>query len=274
VRPLVGDRLRAPRLLVPSSDRGGVQVQDNSARQAVYLEQTLPEVVAAHLRGRVIRFQVDARVPQEGDVASTGTISVELLAGDQSISTSIPVGALPTPVSLSLEVPAEAETIRVRLIPLDRSIAVPERGSAIFERAALVPADWPDHLEPAPLLVRRIRIVTYEPARRYVRSALAVSERDPADLERTWGALLDGDWDDEAASRILAGELRAGMPREEVRLAWGVPDDETRVGTAERWDWPLRSAAFGADGRLLTWTDASEPEPPEPQVCLPGTAIR
>lgn len=271
VRPLVSDRLRAPRLLVPAPTGSGIQVQDNSARQAVYLEQALPPELTAHLRGRTIRFRVDARVPQEGDVASTGTVSVELIAGSESISTSVPVGALPTPITLSLAVPADAQQVRVRLIPLDRSIAVPERGTAIFERATLVPADWPDHLEPAPLLVRRIRIVTYEPARRYVRSAVAVSERAPAELERTWGALLDGEWDDEARRRMLAGELRAGMPQEEVRLAWGEPESRTAIGSAERWDWPLRSAAFDAGGRLLTWTDTAEPPLPEPRRCMPGS---
>lgn len=274
VRPLVSDRLRAPRLLVPGTTGAGVRVQDNSARQAVYLEQSLPEGIAAQLRGRTVRFRVDARVPQEGDAASTGTVSVELIAGRESVTTSVPVGALPTPITLSLDVPADAAEVKVRLIPLDRSIAVPERGEAIFERAALVPADWPEHLEPAPLMVRRIRIVTYEPAQRYVRSALAVSDRQPDELESTWGALLDGEWDDEARRRMLAGELQPGMPREEVRLAWGEPESRTRIGSAERWDWPLRSAAFDDAGRLLTWTDAVEAPLPEPRRCMPGAAAR
>ena len=270
VRPLVSDRLRAPRRLVSSTPGAGVQVQDNSARQAVYLEQVLPESVTAKLRGRTMRLQVYARVPQEGDTASTGTVAVELSAGEETISLSVPVSALPTPVIVSLRVPESATRMRVRLIPMDRSIAVPERGTAIFERVSLVPDEWPDRREPAPLLVRRVRIVTYEASRRYTRAALAVSERTPEALERTWGALLDGDWDREARQRMLAGELQPGMLRDEVGLAWGEPQERSQIGAAERWDWADRSAAFDDAGRLITWTAAAEPQLPEPRLCPSG----
>jgi hypothetical protein len=58
----------------------------------------------------------------------------------------------------------------------------------------------------------------------------------------------------------LAGELRHGMSPEQVRLAWGEPDEDTpagQYGIDRRWRYPDRYVAFAA-GTVIAFATVPE----------------
>jgi hypothetical protein len=251
--------------VLPEQLDGGVLLSDVSQRQAVYLEQVIPEAITRQLRGRPVRARLMARA-KGGEGASTATVALEVAAGSIRQSLSVQVGALPTPVELYLTIPEDAETITVRILPTDVSIAVVEGGSVVIDSATVVPAEWPDRLEAAPLLLRRIRTVTYRPAPRYTRATLVISERTPEELNRIWREAQNQSA--QQLERILSGEVEVGMTERQVELAWGDPTS-INAGDLSRWVWPDRAASFDDEGVLLAWSRQPEQELARASICGP-----
>ena len=261
--PTASPATRAPRRVSPENPAGGVVLSDNSRRQAVYLQQVIPAAVTRQLHGREIRARVVARAAG-GEGATIATVALEIEAGSVRQSLSAQVGALPTPVELTVAIPQDAETIIVRILPADVSIAVLEGGSTVVDSATVVPAEWPDVLDAAPLLLRRVRAVTYRPAPRYTRAAMVVSERPVEELAVVWRVAQDEP--SEQLVRILSGDIEVGMTEQQVRLAWGDPTSVTTGGLA-RWTWPDRAASFDATGMLVSWSRQPEREPAPASIC-------
>ncbi len=251
-----------PRPVKPESEARGVLLDDSSARQAVYLEQRLEGEIVRALAGRTLRLAALVRAAPTGEGVASGTAAVQVLAGGQSASASANVAATATTVETTLAVPPEADAIVVRLLPNDPSIAVQERGRMIFERVSLAPVEWPSRLEPTWLLLRRVRVTGYEPARRYTRARLVVTQRGPEELRRVWSHLTRTALPPEQQEAVLRGELLAGMSTEAVTLAWGEPAETDLAGGLRRWRWPERSATFDDDGRLIAWAERSTALPP------------
>lgn len=271
--PVAAATMLAPRPLRPKTSPRGVVLEDNTLRQAVYLEQVLAPGITAALRGRRVRLQVLARAAPQAEGSASATLGIEIQAGTLRQATSAQVGALPSTLQLEVTIPEDAPTIVIRLLPLDRSIAVQESGNGVFERVELTPAEWPRRLEATTLLLRRVRVVTYSPVRRFTRAPLAVSERDGQQLQATWKELVAGDWTLQQRRSLLAGELSAAMSPQEVRLAWGDPDSRyLSADGLRRWDYADRSAAFGVQEGLLAWTRESRPATSELTPCAGGIA--
>lgn len=263
--PVADEEVAAPRRVLLQGPSGGVLLQDDSNRQAVYLEQTLPAEVTARLRGRTVRLRVMARAVQQGDTATSVAVGIEMEAGSAREALATQVGVRSTPIIMEMAIPDDAETLTVRLLPQDRSIAVAERGRAVFDAAALAPVEWPATLTPDSLPLRRTLVVGFEPRRAFTRAPIAISSRETDELRDAWPEL--GNREADRQREILAGELTAGMSPEEVALAWGEAGQEVETGALVRWDWSDRSAAF-RDGRLISWTTTPlDPPAPEPGVC-------
>jgi len=269
--PIAQPRTLAPRRVMPQRDAGGVVLGDASRRQAVYLEQSLPPRVVEQLRGREVRVQVMARAVAEGEGISTATVALDVEVGSLRQSLSTQVGALPTPVTVTLVVPPDATTLRVRLLPVDLSIAVLEGGRAVFDSVSLAPTDWNVELEAAPLLLRRVRSVTYQPAPRFTRARIVVSERTPEQLAEIWSEIAADDLPEGWLEMILSGEIAAGMTERQVELAWGSPEDRSESSLL-RWRWVDRAASFDPDGTLLAWSVQPEREPARQSLCWPQAA--
>jgi len=246
--------MQAPRRVLPAYPAKGVTLADNSRRQAVYLEQVVPVAITRQLRGREVQVRLMARASLAAGSASA-TVAVEIQAGALRQSLSAQVGALATPVTLPFTVPEDADTITVRLLPNDVSIVVTESGTAVIDSATLVLADWPEVLEPAPLLLRRIRTVTYRPAARYTRARVVISDRPRSDLVRIIRSA--GDTDDATLEKILSGDIEIDMNERHVQLAWGDPES-VADGELTVWGWPDRTASFDGEGRLLAWSRRPE----------------
>jgi hypothetical protein len=261
--------MQAPRRVVPAAGARGVALVDKSRRQAVYLEQVIPAELTRRLRGRDLRVRALARASVAAG-SSTATAAVEVQAGSLRESLSAQVGTLPTPIVLPFTVPEDAETITIRLLPNDVTIVVTETGTAIFDSVTLVPAEWPDVLEAAPLLLRHVRTVTYRPLPRYTRSALVVTERPRGEL----GQILRraSDLERPALEKVLAGEVEVDMTEREVQLAWGDPDS-VETGELTLWTWDDRAASFDAKGRLLAWSRQPEAEPVRASLCGVPAAV-
>ena len=266
--PVATATMLAPRQLRPETIPRGVLLEDNSRRQAVYLEQVLAPGITEALRGRPVRLQVLARAVPQAEGSATATLGIEIEAGTLREANNAQVGLLSSTLQLEVTIPEDAPTIVVRLLALDRSIAVQEGGSGVFERVELTPAEWPRRLDPTSLLLRRVRLVTYSPARRFTRAPLAVSERGIQRLQATWKELLAGDWTSQQRRSLLAGELGARMSPQEVRLAWGEPDSRyLSPDGLRRWDYADRSAAFDSEEGLIAWTRDLRRTKPEPARC-------
>ncbi len=268
--PAATDDSALPRRVVPSALPTGVLLQDNNRRQAVYLEQKLPVAMSRRLRGRELRLDVVARAgPTLDGTTSTVTVGFEIEAGDLREAGSGTVGALPGTASLVVTIPDDAEEITVRLLPADRSIAVGEVGSAIFERVTLAPTDWPKVLAPAPVLLRRVRVDLYAPTTRYTRTSLAISTKPPSELSRVWRTFAGQRLEEELRRMILAAELDFEMEYRHVLAAWGEPTAR-HDNVVRRWDWDNRSATFDRSGRLIAWTEqAEDADLPVPRCLLP-----
>ena len=268
-----------PRRALPDAQLSGVLLEDSSKRQAVYLEQSLPPAIIHKLRGRRVRLVADARAAPSGDLSPTATIGLEIQVGAVRESVSAAVAGRTTRVTLEADVPLDAETLTVRLLPLDITIAVQETGSAIFDRATLMPIEWPDHLTTRPLLLRPARVVSYAPAQLFTRALFAPSLRPAEELTAVWPEIAESSWSEEEKRKLLVGELAAGMSRQMVRLAWGDPPDRARrPGGLSRWDYPNRSAAFTDEDGLISWTRGAEAEVEAGTRCfvdlLPGVPAR
>lgn len=264
------DELVPPRPL-ERSERGGVRVDDSSRRQTVFLEQELPEEMVRRLRGRSLVLDVRVRGLPEEQGATAG-VFVE--AGADPVVQGVPLFPGPVWVTLEIAVAEEAESVTVRLLPTDPTLGAEGQGSAIFERVVLRPPEWPRELTSGDLLLRGVLATRYRPVPGYVRAPVAVSRRPRRELERLWPRLAAIDATPERIRTLLAGELRAGMSREEVRWAWGDPDAVVEapdvVGFDGRWEWADRSASF-LDDRLVTWSvPGPEPPPQAPAPCVGG----
>lgn len=265
-----GESWRAlPRRLSPAAPAGGTRLQDNTRRQAVFLEQELPPAITRRIRGRSMSLRVTARMPAQEEGGATTMIGLEVRAGAERFASGPSVGRAPSTVSLDFDVPLDAEHITVRLLPLDPSIAVQEQGDVIFEHASLVPAEWPTFLAPRPFVLQLAEIVFYRPANRFARAELVVSDRTPEALAAAWGEITDARWNEEIRGAVLAGDLLRGMRPRQVRAAWGEPTSETGLpGARVRWDWPGRSAAFDDVG-LISWTQQGPPREGMWKRCWP-----
>lgn len=261
--PTAAPATRAPRRVLPEKLAEGVLLSDTSRRQAVYLEQVIPGSLTRQLRGRELRARLMARAAG-GEGAAVATVALEVEAGSVRQSTSAQVGVLPTPVELNLVIPEDAQTITVRVLPTDVSIAVLESGSVVIDSATLVPAEWPEMSEATPLLLRRVRAVTYRPAPRYTRATLVISRRSPEQLNAIWreAEALPV----ERLEKILSGEVEANMTERQVQLAWGEPTKVT-AGDLTRWVWSDRAASFDDTGVLLAWSRQTEQEQARASVC-------
>jgi len=264
--PTAEPATRAPRRVLPEKLAGGVLLSDTSRRQAVYLEQVIPAAITRRLRGREIRARLMAR-SAGGEGATVATVALEVEAGSARLSLSAQVGALPTPVELTLVVPEDAETIVVRILPTDVSIAVLEGGSVVIDSATVVPAEWPQTLPAAPLLLRRVRTVTYRPTPRYTRATLVISERSPEELNAIWREAEAQPV--EQLQKILSGEVEVAMTERQVQLAWGEPTSVI-AGDLTRWVWPDRAASFGDAGTLVAWSRQPERELVRASICGAG----
>lgn len=272
--PVVPEAMHAPRSLLPAvAVAKGVAINDNSQRQAVYLEQALSDSLTEALRGRTVRLAVMARAIPSLEAAATATVGIELEAGSVLAATSATVGPLASQVALEVTIPEDATRVVVRLLPLDRSIAVQERSGAIFEAVSLVPVEWPSRLDSVSLLLRRVRVVTYSPALRYTRAPMAVSERPTPDLRAAWVQLAAGTWNRDEREAILAGRLAPGMSPDEVRLAWGEPEKRQQTAGMQRWDYKDRSAAFGLESGLISWTRDAAVGDRVPALCPGGSSV-
>lgn len=261
--PTAAPATNAPRRVLPEKLAGGVLLSDTSQRQAVYLEQVIPAAVTRQLRGREVRARVMARAAG-GEGAMTAAVALEVEAGSVRQSVSAQVGALPTPVELNLVIPEDAETIIVRILSTDVSIAVLEGGSVVIDSATVAPAEWPSTLEATPLLLRRVRSITYRPALRYTRAALVVTERTPEELQVIWRQAEGQPF--EQLEKILSGEIEVEMTARQVQLAWGEPTSVT-AGDLTRWVWPDRTASFDDTGLLLAWSRQPEQKRSRSSIC-------
>ncbi len=261
--PTVLPSMQAPRRVLPVGVTSGVALADNSRRQAVYLEQTLPSAVTRQLRGRQVRIALRARASLVAG-SPTATVGIDVEAGTLREFTSVQVGAMSTPVELLVTVPEDAEEIVVRVLPNDLSIAVTEAASAVIDSATLVPVEWDGTLEPAPLIIRLARAITYEPAPRHTPARVVVTERSYEQVTRIMGRA--GDVSDDRLEKILAGDVEVDMTEREVRLAWGDPIETAETGLTV-WTWVDRTASFDEEGLLIAWTRQPEPEPIGPSIC-------
>jgi hypothetical protein len=181
-------------------------------------------------------------------------------AGRIQLSTSFTVDANPVRFAYPFTVPEAAESLTVRLLPLDRSIAVDQQGAVIFERVTLRLAHWPARPAAASLPLNRVTATSWEGARLHTRSPIALTTRPAEEVEAIWPQVAASDWSVEDKQLVLAGELRHGMSPEQVRLAWGEPEEEEpagEYGIDHRWRYPDRYVAFTA-GKVIAFATTPE----------------
>ena len=251
----------------------GAQIRDNDAKQAAYLEQTLSEELTRRLRGRRMVLDVWARTPGAALAAATFGIDVEVrtAAGvpGEYFSSSFSVGAEPTHVAWPFAVSEQAAVVIVRLLPVDKSVAVEQRGMVIIDRVALRLAEWNPEPPSTVFPLHKVSVLTYEGTPLYTRAALAVTQRSARELRELWPAVAAADWPEEDKKMILAGQLRHGMIPEQVRLSWGEPEEQleldTPPGSIRSWIYDDRQATFDGDillGFLVPGDDEAVAPPP------------
>jgi len=237
----------------------GIRLRDDTYEQAVQLAQDLHPDLVRRLRGRELVLEVVARAPPR----STGpaALGIAVLAGDERFQAGQTVGTRSTTASLTFTVPPDAESLSVRLLPLDVSVAIEQQGEVLLETARLRPAGWPSSYRAEVLLLHEVVATVWPDATRYVRAELAVTDRPREEARELWAEIRDRDWDLETVRAVLAGRAVQGMSPGQVLAAWGEPERRVRgadaAGLDERWDYADRSAAF-VDGVLLAAT--VEPE--------------
>ena len=156
----------------------------------------------------------------------------------------------------------------VRLLSVDKSVAVEQRGTVIIDRVALRLAEWNPQPPSAVFPLHKVSVLTYEGRPLYTRAAVAVSQRSARELRELWPAVAAADWSEEDKKLILAGQLRHGMIPEQVRLSWGEPEEQLELGTPpgsiNTWMYDDRQATFDGDNLLgfLVPTDGGAVAPP------------
>jgi hypothetical protein len=228
--PPAPDSTRVPLRVDPPPIAGGVLLADNDGRQAVFIEQRLGRALTARLRGRALVLDVVARDDPRAGAATFG-IDVEVSYADerpaQHFPTSFTSRAVARRDEWAFELPDDADDVVIRLLPLDRELAVEQQGSVIFDRVGLRLADWDPDPPPAAVVLYRVNSFTYEGAPRYTRAPIALTERNGDDLRRAWQKVAATDWSIDDKKLVLAGQLRRGMSREQVSAGWGDPAEET-----------------------------------------------
>ena len=280
VPPMIGRMLAPlpPTMLVPPrvdppAPPGGVLLEDAHSRQAVYLQQTLDAGLTERLRGMSVVLDIVARNPPRSLAAATIGVDIAVRLADGSlaepIATSFSLTAAAARVAFPFEVPADADTITVRLLAADRSLARDQRGAVIIERASLRLATWAVEPPASSVVLYRIRANAFEGASLHTRAPIAVTARPADEIERVWPQVVAADWPSDDKQLVLAGEIRNGMSTEQVRLSWGAAAEETTSGGAvnvSSWIYEDRYAAF-SDGRLIAF------DPPRRQTEVAGLAL-
>jgi hypothetical protein len=263
VLPPAPDTTRVPARVDPRAQPSGVLLADNASRQAVYLQQRLGGDLARRLRGMPVTVDVVARdAPVVG--SATFGINVEAaLAGNRTENFAISFTTKPSAAryELAFEVPADAEDLTVRLLPLDRSLAREQRGSVVFERAGLRLSGWDPDPPPGAVVLNRISANSFEGAELHTRARVAVTDRSVEEIQRAWLDLAAADWSAEDQAIVLAGELRHGMSPDQVAAAWGRPDADTSqasdAGVERRWEYADGRSVVFFDDDVITFRDRS-----------------
>ena len=252
----------------------GVLISDNDGKQAAYLEQALSEDSTRRLRGRQMVLDVWARAPPSASPATFG-VDVEVrTAADvpgEYFSTSFSVGTEPTYVAWPFTVSEQAVVVIVRLLPVDKSVAVEQRGMVIIDRVALRLAGWNPEPPSAVFPLHKVSVLTYEGRPLYTRAAVAVSQRSAQELRELWPAVAAADWPEEDKRMILAGQLRHGMVPEQVRLSWGEPEEQLELGippgSIRSWIYDDRQATFDGDVLLGFLVPSDDEAVAPPSLC-------
>ncbi len=237
----------------PPTPPAGVLLQDIHSQQAVYLEQTLGSVSTRLLRGKSLVLDLVTRNPPGATSEATLGIDIEVRFADgrpvEHFATSLPSSNTASRVGFPFDVPVDAETITVRLLAGDRSVAREQRGSVIFERVSLRLATWAAEPTASSVVLYRITANTFEGVALHTRAPMAVTARPTEEVEQVWAEVAATEWSSEDKQLVLAGEIRHGMSEEQVRLSWGEPLEQTRSdagGNGSRWDYADRDAVFAA----------------------------
>jgi len=243
----------------PPEVSGGILINDANGRQALYVEQTFGPGLTRRLRGREMVLDVVARAPATAVGAATLGVHVEVFDEDGETVDDFPmsftVGATSTPLSLSFTVAETSETIAIRVLPLDRSLAVAQSGAVIVDRVSLRLAHWDPIPPPAPFVLKRITVTSFEGRSLHTRAPVALTTKSAAEIAEIWPQVQAAtEWSLDDKERILAGEVRPGMSPEQVRLSWGEPDEviphDPASGIEREWRYTDRKASF-ADGKVF-----------------------
>ena len=265
-----------PRLFAPQPV-AGLQLHDEAARQAVYLEQTLGPEITGKLRSTEVVLDVWARTPP--GATGPGTFGVDIESKDAAggeagagaegeggrFANSFTVGVGTSRAEFAFTVPEDAEILTVRLLPLDRSVAVEQQGTVIFERVALRRPYWNPEPAASVFVLNRVSATSYEAVPRYTRAPLALTEREDSEIEQIWPAVAASDWSDDDKRLVLAGDVRHGMSPAQVRASWGDPKQEIGPdglrGIDTQWNYPDRLAFFVGD-KLVAFRLGDNPQQP------------
>ena len=241
----------------------GVVLQDVHSQQATYVEQTLRRASTRVLRGKSLALDLVTRNAPGASAAASFGIDIEIRFSDDKLpehfSGSFPSSDNAGHVAFPFDVPMDADTITVRLLVADRSVAREQRGSVIFDRASLRLASWESEPPASSVVLHRITANAFEGAPLYTRARLVVTPRGVEQIEQVWADIVETEWSKEDKQRILAGEIRHGMGEQQVRLSWGEPSKQTQFGAEgndKRWDYADRYAVF-ADGNIIAFSRAS-----------------
>ncbi len=256
VVPPAPPETRVPQRVDPPSRQGGVLLDDNDGRQAVYIEQRLGPELIHRLRGRAMVVDVVARNAPRSQAAATFGVDVEVGFADgrevPPVATSFTASETPRRFEHPFEVPEDAETLTVRLLPLDRTLAVEQRGSVILDRISLRPASWDPEPPASSVLLYRITASSFEGDLLHTRTPIAVTTRPVDEVQRVWPQVVISGWSAEDKGRVLAGEVRQGMTPEHVRAAWGEPQSRVGPEGEDRWDYGDRYVLF-AGGKVVVF---------------------
>jgi len=274
--PPAPDSTRVPERVDPAAEVTGVLLADADGRQAVYIQQHLGGAMTHRLRGKSLVLDVLAREDPRAAAATFG-IDIEVTYADgrapENLSTSYTASAFAYRYEWAFEVPADADDITVRLLPLDRSLAVEQRASVIFDRVSLRLESWDPVPPPGTIVLNRITSNSFEGAPLYTRTPVAVSRRSVDELEAAWPGVAAGNWSVADQQMVLAGELRSGMSPEQVTAAWGNPPDETTQpagdGVQRRWDYSDRYVVF-IDDEVILFRPPATLDASQASVMCPG----
>ncbi len=272
--PTTLDMLVPPRVDPPPLITG-VQIRDNDGKQAAYLEQALSEELVMRLRGR--EMVLDAWARSSGGAGSVVTFGIDVevrTAVDvpaESFSNSFSVGDEPVHVAWPFAVTEQAVAVIVRLLPVDKSVAVEQRGAVIIDRVALRLAEWNPEPPSTVFPLHKVSVLTYEGVPLYTRAAVAVSRRTARALRELWPAVAAADWPEEDKKMILAGQLRHGMNPEQVRLSWGAPVEQVELdtlpGSVSSWIYDDRQATFNGEILIGFRVPSNDETPAPPPLC-------